>query len=93
MSLKRILFAAAIAGAVGFSAVGLGAGGVASAVPLPPATPGIPLPQKPHGHGHDGDWNDEDGWGWNGPGWNGPGISACISATGPWGYVTGTACI
>ena len=32
---------------------------------------------------------------WYGPGYGpylGP-IQACVSATGPWGYVTGTACI
>ena len=101
MNLKKTMAAAAIASTFGFTAVGLGVGGVASAVPISAGTSGTPLPQKPHGG--DGDGHDGDGWDWNGPGWNGPGwygpgwygpgINACISATGPWGYVTGTACI
>ena len=42
------------------------------------------------------DWHDGGDWGkgpWHGgPGWY-PGIDACISATGPFGYVTGSVCI
>ncbi len=61
------------------------------------ATAGISLPQDGHGWGHcdgHGHWGcgDWGGPGW-GPGWYGPGLSACISATGPVGYVTGSACI
>ena len=80
-------------------AVGLGVGslagaGVASAAP---GTPGIDIAQKPH----HGDWDD---WGPGKPGhgnwkpgkwvrgWN-PGIDACISATGPYGNVSGFVCI
>ena len=69
---------------------------MANAVPISPATPVTPWPQNPgHGHGRggggwDGPW---DGPGY-GPGWyGGPGISACLSATGPFGYVTGSVCI
>ena len=96
VELKKTISAVTIAGVLGFGLLGLGVGGVASAVPSP-STSGTPLPQKPHGpHGPGGgDWNGP-GWngpGWYGPGWYAPGISACISATGPWGYVTGTACI
>ena len=94
VNLKKIMAAAAVAFA--FTAVGFGAEAVASAVPNSPVTPGISLPQK---HG----WGPCDGHGWGcggwgghgwGPGWGwGPGIQACVSATGPWGYVTGSACI
>jgi len=92
MSLKKIVAAAAVSGALGFSALGLGAG-VANAQPHWPNPPG---PGHGHGHGEDwGDWGDGQGedWGYWGDGpWYGPGISACVSATGPWGYVTGSAC-
>jgi hypothetical protein len=100
--LKKTISAAAFVGALGFGALGLGSGGVASAAPIFPAAPATPLPQDPghgHGHGHGGDWGWDGGnWGgpWYGPGyWNGPGgwINACVSATGPWGYVTGSVCI
>lgn len=87
MNLKKIFAEAMIAVALSFSALGLGAG-VANAKPHPPHPPGP-------GWGDWGDEGDQGNWGpgWYGPGWYGPGINACISATGPWGYVTGTACI
>ena len=81
MNLKKIVAEAIIAGALVFSALGLGAG-VADAKPHP----------HPPGPGW-GDWGDQGDQGNWGPGWYGPGINACVSATGPWGYVTGTACI
>jgi hypothetical protein len=97
VNLKKIMAAAVIAGAFGFTALGV-CPGVVNAVPASPVTSGAPLPQDNggwwwgpghgHGHGH-GRW----GPGWGGPGWYGGGVSACISATGPWGYVTGSACI
>ena len=98
VNLKKIMAAAAVAFA--FTAVGFGAEAVASAVPNSPVTPGISLPQDDggwwwgpgHGHGH-GHWGLGWGPGWGGPGWYGGGINACVSATGPWGYVTGSACI
>jgi hypothetical protein len=80
MNVKKTVAAATIAAALSFFALGLGAG-VADAKPHPPHPPG------PGG----GNWEDQGNY-W-GPGWYAPGISACISATGPWGYVTGTACI
>jgi hypothetical protein len=50
-----------------------------------------------HGHGGHGHWGP--GWGspgWGSPGW-GPGwfpnVSACISATGPFGNVSGSVCV
>ncbi|MBV5242445.1 MULTISPECIES: hypothetical protein [Mycolicibacterium] len=56
-----------------------------------PGAPGIDIAQKPH---HD-DWEVLDGDGpwrghgrWGGGGWY-PDVNACISATGPYGYVTG----
>ena len=99
VNLNKTTSAAAVVAALGFSAVGLVAEGTASGAPIP-ASPVAPLPQDDgHGHGH-GPWHgDGDGhWGgpWNGgPGyWGGPGfVSACVSATGPWGYVSGSICI
>ena len=97
IDLKTIAAGATIAGALGLTALGMGLG-VANAAPPSPVTSGTPWPQdKPHGdgHGHDGDWHGGD-WGggpWHGgPGWY-PGIDACVSATGPFGYVTGSVCI
>ena len=93
MNIQKIMAAAAITGAFSTAAFGFGTAGVASAVSPSSVTLGTPLPQKPHGpYGPGGGWNGP-GPGWYGPGWYGPGLSACISATGPWGYVTGTACI
>ena len=79
----------------GFTALGV-CPGVANAVPASPVTSGTPLPQD------DGGWWGPRPWprtrtlgrwgpGWGGPGWYGGGVNACISATGPWGYVTGSA--
>ena len=101
MNLKKIMAAAAIAAVLGFTAPALGAGGVANAVPTSPGASGTPWPQDDdgdgwwgHGHGHwHGGWGHGWGPGWGGPGWYGGGINACVSATGPWGYVTGSACI
>ena len=89
IDLKRIAAGTMIVGAFGLAAAGMSTG-VASAAP---GAPSIDIVQKPH---HD-DWDDWDGddWrGWDGPRYWGPGpIQACVSATGPFGYVTGTACI
>jgi hypothetical protein len=114
VNLKKIMAAAAIAGAFGFTALGMGAG-IAKAVPVSatsPVTPATLWAQDDgwwwgpgHGHGHGRGWDGPGGWGpgwygggpgWygGGPGWyGGPGVGACVSATGPWGFVTGTACI
>jgi hypothetical protein len=98
VNLKMIMAAAVIGGACSFTALGWGVG-MANAVPISPVPPVTTWPQDPghgHGHGHGGDdWGGDGGGPWyGGPGWYGaPGISACVSATGPWGYVTGSACI
>ena len=92
VDLKTIVVTATIACALGLTPVGMGLG-VANAAP---GTPRIDISQKPH----HGDWDDWDNWGhgnggygkWGGGGWY-PGIDACISATGPWGYVQGSVCI
>ena len=85
MNLKKIAAGAAMVGALGLSAVGLGAG-VASAAPSAPVVTGW---EQDHGGywGHDGDggWDNRGGWdnnrGWdNGPGWG------CV--TGPFGHIT-----
>ena len=97
MDIKKIAAGATIAGALGLTALGMGAG-VASAAPPLPAAPGAPLLQdKPHGDG-DGGHGGHGGGDWGrGPGNWGPGflnqIDACIAATGPYGYVTGYVCI
>jgi hypothetical protein len=90
MNLKRIAAGAAMAGALGFTALGLGAG-VANAAPAAPVVAGILWPQD-RGHGgdywgHDDnrDWGGRGDWGYGGnygyaPGWG------CI--TGPFGHLT-----
>jgi hypothetical protein len=103
MKLMKILAEATIAGALGFTAFGLGAG-VANANPPSPVASGTPWAQDGgHGHGHGGDcwdggcwggnWGDRGDWGgggnWGGGGWNGP--IGCIS--GPVGWGTGFICI
>ena len=103
MKLMRILAEATIAGALGFTALGLGAG-VANASPLSPVVSGTPWAQD-GGHGHGGggcddgcgggNWGNQGNWGggggnWGAPGWNGAPIG-CIS--GPVGWGTGFLCI
>jgi hypothetical protein len=89
MYLKKIAAGAAMVGALGFSAVGLGAG-IASAAPPAPVVAGI-LWQQDRGHGGHwghGDgrgWGDRGGWGYGGNWGYGPGWG-CI--TGPFGHVT-----
>ena len=95
MNPKMIMAAVVIFGACSFTALGWGAG-MANAGPISPATPVTTWPQNPgHGHGHGGGGWDGPWYGPGyGPGWyGGPGISACLSATGPFGYVTGSVCI
>jgi hypothetical protein len=78
MILKKVVGAGAIAGAVGFSAIGLA--GVANAAPSPQAAPGVvhqaQLAGWGGGRGGGGGWHGGRGWGrpgWGGgPGWGGP---------------------
>jgi hypothetical protein len=84
MTLTKIAAALTISGAVGLAGLGFG-----SAVAF--ADPG-----HGHGHGH-GDWGDYDGpRDWRGP-YYGPAYygppQACVSATGPYGYVSGSLCL
>ena len=92
MNLKKVMAGAAISGALGFTALGLGAG-VANADLASPVVAGIPWQQdRGHGggggnwgHGDGPDWGDRGGWGYGGnwgyaPSWG------CVS--GPFGYVT-----
>jgi hypothetical protein len=102
MKLMKILAEATIAGALGFTAFGLGAG-VANANPPSPVASGTPWAQdEGHGHGHGdcgddgcwgGNWGDRGNWGgggnWGNPGWNGP--IGCVS--GPVGWGSGFICI
>jgi hypothetical protein len=73
MNLKRIVAEATIAGALGFTALGLGAG-VANAAPVSPDIAGIPW-QQDEGHGDHGDGGDHRDWGppcpwcWVPPAW------------------------
>lgn len=89
MNLKRIAAGTAMAGALGFTALGLV--GVANAAPVSPAVTGILWSQdRGHGgdywdHGDRRDWGDRGGYGYGGnygyaPGWG------CI--TGPFGHIT-----
>jgi hypothetical protein len=78
--LKRIVAGAAMAGALGFTALGLGAG-IANAEPSAPVVSGTAWQQERGGHwGHGGYWGNRGYWG-PGPEWN-----PCV--TGPLGFVT-----
>jgi hypothetical protein len=96
MILKKIVGAGAIAGAIGFSAIGLA--GVANAAATPQAAPGVvhqaQLVDWGGGrgggfHGGGGGWRGDrgggGGWrggpGWGGPGWGGQGFGG----PGGWG--------
>lgn len=82
MILKKMVGATAIAGALGFSAIGLAA--VANAAPAPQGVPGVVHQAQLdgwHGGWHGGGWGGGPGWGgpgpgWGGPGWGGPGWNA-----------------
>ncbi len=70
IDLKAIAAGTAIAGALGFAALGIGAG-VANAAPSPIATHTAWAEDPGWGHGP-GPWGDRDhGWD-NGPGWGPP---------------------
>jgi hypothetical protein len=60
-----------LAGALAFTALGMGAGIASADQPLP-STPGMTW-KLDHGHGHGGDWGGDGGGGWNGGGWDGGG--------------------
>ena len=90
MNLKKVAAGAAVTGALGFTALGLGAG-VANAAPASPVVAGN-LWQQDRGHGGDywdhgdrHDWDDRGGWGYGGNYGYGPGWG-CV--TGPFGHVT-----
>jgi hypothetical protein len=81
MTLKKIVSAGAIAGALSFSALGLA--GAANAAPAPQDAPGVVHQAQLTGWGggrgggwHGGGWHG-GGWrggpGWGGPGWGRPG--------------------
>jgi hypothetical protein len=84
MALTKLAAAAALSGALGLAGLGVGAG-------FAYADPG-------HGHGHgDRGWDEDNGRGdWRGP-YYGPAYygppSACVQATGPFGYVSGSFCL
>jgi hypothetical protein len=98
IDLKTLAAGATIAGVLGLSALGIGAGTASAAPPLPTG-PQIPWQQDGHGHGHwhGDDWGGDDGgwggdWGGGGWGWGGvPGPFACVS--GPVGFGWGVGCI
>jgi hypothetical protein len=88
MNLKRIVAGAAMAGALGITALGLGAG-IANAEPQAPVVSGIAW-QDHNGHwGHGGDGGN---WGnggyWDNRGYWGPGPEWNPCFTGPLGFVT-----
>jgi len=83
MTLKKIAAVAALSAGLGLAGLGAGAG-------VAFADPG-------HGHGHDGwNWDDHGRGDWRGP-YYGPAYygppQACVQATGPFGFVSGGACI
>jgi hypothetical protein len=93
--IKKVTTAAAISGALGCSALGLGAG-IASADPVVPKTSPTVWSQDGggdwdwhgHGHGHDGDWGPRWGdWGPGPVGWPG----GC--AAGTIGVASGQVCL
>jgi hypothetical protein len=67
MTLKKVIGTGVIAGALGFSAIGLAS--VANAAPTPQTSPGVVQQAQLAGWGGPG-WH---GPGWHGPGWRGPG--------------------
>ena len=86
MILKKIVGAGAIAGAVGFSAIGLA--GVANAAPTPQAAPGVVHQAQLAGWGggrgggfHGGGGGFRGGRGFGGPGFGGRGFGG----PGGWG--------
>ena len=96
MNVKKIAAGAALAGALGFTAVGLGAG-IANAGPPAPVVAGIPWQQDGGhggywGHGDGGDWGDggrgdnRGNWGYGGNWGYAPSWNPCV--TGPFGFVT-----
>jgi hypothetical protein len=85
--LTKIAAGTMIVGAFALPAAGMSTG-VANAAP---GAPIIDIVEKPH-HDDWDDWRGDDWRGWDGPGYWGP-VQACVSATGPWGYVTGSVCI
>jgi hypothetical protein len=106
MILKKMIGAGAIAGALGFSAIGLAA--VANAAPAPQDVPGAIhfAPVDWHGgggpgggHGWGGPGGGGRGWGGQGPGWGGPPPAwggAGWGGDGPgldWGAPPGQFCI
>ncbi len=97
INLKGIATAAAITGALGLGALGVGTG-VANAAP----TPGTGWAQYggwgggPGWHGHGGGWGGGPGWGGGGPGWGGggPGWGGAGWGGGPgWGVPPIGGCI
>jgi hypothetical protein len=91
LSVKTVVGGSIIAG--GLAIAGSGLVPVANATPSAPAIAGPQYfaengPGRGHGHGHDDDW----GWDDRGPRRWDP-VDACIGIQGPFGYVSGSACI
>ena len=94
IDLKAVAAGAFLSAGLALAAVGVGAS-VANATPAAPAVAGPQFISQDgpgrghgHGHGHDDWWWDDD----RGPrGWD-P-VDACIGVQGPFGYVSGGACV
>jgi hypothetical protein len=90
--IKKVSTTVAVSGALGFAALGLGAG-IANADPVMPKTSPVMWSQDDggwdwHGHGHDGDWGPRwDDWGPGPVGW----APAC--AAGTIGVASGQLCL
>ena len=78
ISLKKLVGTVAIAGAMGLSAVGVGAGAANAATPAPSIAGQVETMQTAAGpaqvlpvdwHGGHGRWGDHDDWRWGHRGW------------------------
>jgi hypothetical protein len=90
MTLKKIIGTGAIAGALGFSAIGLAS--VANAAPTPQAAPSVVQHAQltgwggPGWHGPGWSGHGRGGPGWGGPGWGGPGFAGWGGPPPPCGF-------
>ena len=94
IDLKAVAVGTFISAGMALAAMGVSAG-VANAAPVAPAGAGPQVlfaqdgPGRGHGHGHDDWWWDDGG---RGPR-NWDPVDACVGVQGPFGFVSGGACI
>jgi hypothetical protein len=93
INLKAVAAGTFISAGLTLAAMGVSAG-VANAAPVSPASVGPQVfaqngPGRGHGHGHDDWWWDDRGPGPR----NWDPVDACVGVQGPFGFVSGGACI